>query len=308
MKKKIIDIVFVILCVSAGIWFILFGVFGKINIFDIKLSDYKTEHKFYDFSDNQEQNVQDLYSVIKEKDKEIQLLNKKLLEKQNKINELLNKNENTQTRKFNIKSKIEDTNIPDYINKFNSENMVEINAGDFVYGHPDSEKKVYLDTFYIDVYEVSNKHYKKFNSNHTYLKENADKPVIGITYYEALAYAKWRGCRLPTEQEWEKAARGFQGNVYPWGNQFDSEYCNTLENHNFDFVDVKSFEKGRSPFGIYNMSGNVWEWTSTKNADKYIIKGGSCLNDKTYAKTYSKMFLKPETKNSAVGFRCVRDE
>jgi iron(II)-dependent oxidoreductase len=185
--------------------------------------------------------------------------------------------------------------------------MIKIPEGEFYFSK--ENRKIRLDGFYIDAYEVSNKDYAEFNPNHKYEKEDAFKPVSGISYYDAEAYAVWRGCRLPTEEEWEKAARGTDTRIYPWGNVFEKNFCNTIESELFDFVNVNAYETGISPYGCYNMSGNVSEWTSTKSADKpehHIIKGGSNLNSKDFAQNVSRQELHDLSQFSSVGFRCVK--
>jgi len=107
-------------------------------------------------------------------------------------------------------------------------------------------------------------------------------PVFGINWHDANAYCAWRSARddleyrLPTEQEWEKAARGLDGGAFPWGDRFDPARLNSHDLGPFDTVPVGSFPAGASPFGVLDAAGQVYEWTSTLGAaGRYVVKGGS---------------------------------
>lgn len=226
--------------------------------------------------------------------------------------------------------------------------MVLVPAGEFIMGTdsrlPDEgpQHKVYLDSFYIDIFEVTNLQYKKFNNetkrrspqhfrNRTYPQGKADHPVTYVSWEDANAYCQWAGKRLPTDQEWEKAARGTNGQIFPWGNEFDVTRANTpLRWQQIgafgDTTPVGSFKEGVSPYGVYDMSGNVWEWTaswykaypgnkvaSESYGERYkTLKGGSWFDCSFYncgisAPVFNRAFFSIRTKNDSFGFRCAKD-
>ena len=196
---------------------------------------------------------------------------------------------------------------------------------------------VNLAPFFIDETEVTNAQFKKFLDATGYRPKNpenflkhwpggqmpedaADNPVVYIDIDDARAYAKWAGKRLPDEPEWQLAAQGTDGRTWPWGDRFDPNKCNTTGDRT---VPVKSFPEGRSPYGCYNMTGNVWEWTESFRDDGHtrfvMIRGGSYFNAKG-----SKWYVEggPQPCNShakfilmwpgldrcaTIGFRCVVD-
>ena len=226
--------------------------------------------------------------------------------------------------------------------------MVLIPAGPFTMGSDDRlpdegpQHRVDLPAYKIDRYEVTNLQYKQFIDdtghsspdhfvNRTFPEGKADHPVTNVTWYDARDYCGWAGKRLPTEQEWEKAARGTDGRWFPWGNEFDIEKANTPQRwhvleHDGDTTPVGSFPAGKSPYGLMDMSGNVWEWTAswykphpgnhriTQNyGEKYkVLKGGSWWDCSFYrcgisAPTFNRSFFLQRTKNKSFGFRCAKD-
>ena len=219
--------------------------------------------------------------------------------------------------------------------------MALIPAGDFIMGADDWWPKSQprhtqrLSAFYLDKYEVTNSRYKAFVDATGRLapthwaggsippgKEN--HPVVYVTWADADAFCKWEGKRLPTEVEWEKAARGPEGNTFPWGDKFDRNKGNTPQYGNEDTMPVGSFENGKSYYGIYDMAGNAFEWTENwfkpyagnnhpdeNYGEKYkVLKGGSWY-DCTYYKcgisapAFNRIFFHPMTKNNNFGFRCA---
>jgi len=226
--------------------------------------------------------------------------------------------------------------------------MVLIPGGEFIMGTNDRlpdespEYHVTLPAYYIDKYEVTNLQYKQFIDatnrkspehfrNRTFPDGKADHPVTNVTWFDADAYCKWRGERLPTEEEWEKAARGKTGRPYPWGDNFEVTRANTPQRWQMldqpgDTTPVGSFPSGVSPYGIYDMSGNVWEWTAswytphpgnthiTENyGEKYkVLKGGSWWDCTFYkcgisAPSYNRSFFLQSTENKSFGFRCAKN-
>ncbi|MCP4104863.1 MAG: SUMF1/EgtB/PvdO family nonheme iron enzyme [Desulfobacteraceae bacterium] len=212
--------------------------------------------------------------------------------------------------------------------------MVEVAAGEFLFGE-DKQKDRIDEAFSIDVYPVTNAQYEKFireggyenddywsdEGNRWKTKENVahpklwkdekwnppGNPVVGVSYYEAEAYAKWAGKRLPTEKEWERTARGTDGRVYPWGDEFDKERCNTLESGIGGTTRVTRYPNGVSPTGCYDMAGNVWEWTSSDYDEKSkVLRGGSWFNYRGLARCLNRGRYFPYNRNNDVGFRCAR--
>lgn len=173
--------------------------------------------------------------------------------------------------------------------------------------------KLYLDGFWIDKYEVSNKEFAEFDENYIF-KESEDYLPATVTWEEANAYCNWIGKRLPLEEEWEKAARGETGNIYPWGNDWDPSKCNALSSRGEKtgskfHVTVDSFPNGVSPYGCYNMGGNVWEWTDTDyplEINHKISKGGSSsTGGESLSACSSRYKFIITNRHQAIGFRPV---
>jgi len=168
--------------------------------------------------------------------------------------------------------------------------MILVPAGEFLMGSDpkrDSEAesreqpqlRLTLPAYYIGLYPVTNRQYAKFiqETGHrppdhadygsaiwrgkTYPPEKADHPVVCVSWDDANAYAKWSGLRLPSEAEWEKAARGTDGRIYPWGDAWATDRCRFDGNKGSEQTcAVWEYPSGTSPYGALNMSGNVWEW------------------------------------------------
>jgi len=164
-------------------------------------------------------------------------------------------------------------------------------------------KVVRLHDFYIDKHPVTNEQYAEFilDTNYSppelwndskYADHKARHPVTGVSWDDVQRYCQWRSIkaqcqvRLPTEQEWEKAARGPYGFRYPWGNEFEGQYCNVGQGPPGDTNRVDNFPQGISPYGCWDMCGNVWEWTDLWFSEKeniIVLKGGSYYFDEEFA-------------------------
>ena len=223
------------------------------------------------------------------------------------------------------------------------QDMVLIPAGEFLMGTDDrirDEKPlyvVYINSFFIDKFEVTNENYKKFVDatgrpapdnwqGNNYSPEKRKHPVVFVDWIDADAYCRWMGKRLPRETEWEKAARGTDGSIYPWGNKWDINKSNNPLSGHGGTMEIGSFEAGKSPYGLYDMSGNVWEWiddyylphpgsnyVSPEFGTKYrMLKGGSWFDCSFYtcgisSPSFNRSFFDQYTKNDSFGFRCAAD-
>ena len=203
--------------------------------------------------------------------------------------------------------------------------MALIPIGQFLYGN--SNERISLPAFYMDKYEVTVGQYARYlqttgrkEPEYWDLRKQIDaesRPVIGIDWYDAYAYCRHYDKRLPTEQEWEKAARGIDGRLYPWGNaEPTSQHANygkaddmRLNFYQTHLTAVGSYEKGKSPFGIYDLTGNVWEWTGSD--DLYGLKevrGGSWHSKPGASdlRSATQNVVEPSFHSAVSGFRCVQ--
>jgi formylglycine-generating enzyme required for sulfatase activity len=214
------------------------------------------------------------------------------------------------------------------------------------------QHQVYLDAFWIDQTEVTNAMFATF-LNVTGIQKREEKnwlnlnvtdpkigqegeqwvpkagyenhPVVNVTWYGAEAYCKWAGRRLPTEAEWEKAARGTDGQLYPWGN--DDPTCDLTNYDNWCWVrhttPVGSYPEGQSPYGALDMSGNVWELvadfyaadyyanspernpTGPVTGEAHVVRGGSFIMHEINVRAARRADYLPNSSSSNVGFRCA---
>lgn len=229
--------------------------------------------------------------------------------------------------------------------------MAAIPEGEFWMGRDGMEAlederprhKVWLDSYSIDIYEVTTSRYARFlaASGRTppwmwetvKLEIHGDRPVIGMDWEDADAYCQWAGRRLPTEAEWEKAARGTDERLYPWGNQVPTAaLANFALGSRFSYsqalMPVGHYQNVKSPYGLYDMAGNVWEWVQDWYEGRYyersaernpqgpehgqfkVLRGGAWSELPKYLLTYGRFKLPLKTRNSYTGFRCAqsRDE
>lgn len=208
--------------------------------------------------------------------------------------------------------------------------------------YPDEEPAhlVELDAFFIDKFEVTTSLYRSFMNKSgrarprfwtdTIPVSQGEKPVVGVTWKAAQAYCGWAGKRLPTEAEWEKAARGTDGRLYPWGNE-----APTKRHANFDkccdfqdygvLTNVGSLRAGSSPYGAYDMAGNVWEWVADWYDENYygvspdrnpkgpsqgkykVIRGGSWDDESRFLRASDRYVRDPWDGFNFIGFRCAQD-
>jgi serine/threonine-protein kinase len=225
--------------------------------------------------------------------------------------------------------------------------MSLVPAGSFTFGDASAEspnplRTASLPAFYMDATEVSNVDYKRFCDatgrpypetppwDPNYFTAQSGYPVVNVTLVDAQAYAAWAGKRLPTEEEWEKAARGSDGRRYPWGDTPPMAAQANLGGAADGFeqaAPVEAFAAWASPYGIRNLAGNVWEWTTSRYpattkertemktllpeaaGDWYVIKGGSFApqTEELWLRAYMRRGMPAAGKSPYIGFRCVKN-
>jgi len=185
-------------------------------------------------------------------------------------------------------------------------------------------RSVFLPAFQIDKYEVSNADYGAFVqatgrnppshwNGRSPSPEIADHPVVNVTHEDAKAYARWVGKRIPTADEWEKAARGADARIYPWGNTFVVGHCNTDETGIDETRKVDAFPRDESPYGVIGMAGNAAEWTSsvedsTVGNEMHVVCGGSWFESGTIVSiaSFRRTAVGNNVMRADMGFRCAK--
>ena len=205
------------------------------------------------------------------------------------------------------------------------------------YDNERPQREVFLDAFYIDQLEVTNSQYKKFLSETGYVPKRyldrppfnvPDLPAIVLEWEDAVAYAEWAGKRLPTEAEWEKASRGTDGRIWPWGSEWDGSKLSGndgtgLEDGYKETAPVGQFPQGASPFGALDMAGNIWEWVADwyepdyythapnrnpkgpETGDGHVLKGGGWAENLDFTRCANRLGGNPGS--LLRGFRCAMD-
>jgi iron(II)-dependent oxidoreductase len=228
--------------------------------------------------------------------------------------------------------------------QFNEREMVRIAAGRFIMGsnlpgfdEENPERRVQLGGYFIDRYEVTNLQYKDFIDvtghrppihwrNRTFPEGRlANHPVVNVSWHDAREFAEWVGARLPTEAEWEKAARGMDERPYPWGTRFaEGERCN-CNNFIGMTTPVDEFPDGRSPYGVWDMVGNAYEWCwdyfdedyykyspnsnprGPEGGQERVVRGGSFAETRAAVRTTHRTGMSEASTKETVGFRLALD-
>ncbi|HJS74434.1 MAG TPA: SUMF1/EgtB/PvdO family nonheme iron enzyme [Vicinamibacteria bacterium] len=177
---------------------------------------------------------------------------------------------------------------------------IAIAGSEILMGEP-LAARVRVAPFYLQPREVTNGEYRRFDPSHE-PGAPADHPVVNVSWYDAMAYAAWLGGTLPSEPQWELAARGASGRMYPWGNERPSR-ARANYDHTGGTMPVGSFPEGATPERIDDLAGNVWEWCRDSLPNARVLKGGSFFNDETFLVASARNSLHPEGRGTVVGFR-----
>lgn len=193
--------------------------------------------------------------------------------------------------------------------------MVLVDQGVFLAG-PTAEP-VWLSAFWIDVHPVTNADYQRFTSatghqppahwaDGRFPDQIANHPVVHVTWRDATAYATWANKQLPSAHQWEKAARGTKGTTYPWGDQKTPFKCNVRESGVGTTTLVDCYRSGVSPYGVYDLCGNTWEWCSTTTTgNRHVLKGAAFTSPFSRAIPSAFNDADAAMSDDDTGFRCV---
>jgi formylglycine-generating enzyme required for sulfatase activity len=240
------------------------------------------------------------------------------------------------------------TPAPTEITDAQGVNMILVPEGKFILGsnignfNERPVQEVQLDAFYMDLYEVTNAAYQacvdtgectppglnalgQYLTNYYDDPQYGDFPVVYVNWFQARSYCEWRGAQLPSEAQWEKAARGTDGFTYPWGPYITCNRANFGGCINLTSA-VGSFPEGASTYGVHDLAGNVWEWVADWYSDTYyqsspfpsnppgpaagqfrVLRGGSFVDDENSQRSFYRHRELPENFNWNIGFRCARD-
>ena len=221
---------------------------------------------------------------------------------------------------------------------------VEIPAGPFIYGEKEEQQEIHLERFHISRYPITNAQYQTFTNDVGYHEERwwqdlnkpelkksrwdqPNRPRTDVDWYEAVAFSRWlsgqlnQPIRLPTEQEWEKAARGTDGRQYTWGDDYSNGYANVDESRQKgeylqQTTAVGLYPHDKSPYGVRDMAGNIWEWCLNKgehpeqiepdaSGDWRVLRGGSWVDDPEVARAAYRSRGLPVNRDGSRGFRVV---
>jgi len=205
--------------------------------------------------------------------------------------------------------------------------MADVPGGEFQRG--EERESTYAMAYRICRYPVTNGQYARFLAKNpqypvpyldevwaepynwdprqrTYPEGKANHPAVLVSWEDALAYCEWAGVRLPTEEEWEKAARGKDGRIYPWGDDFDPQRANVRESRIGSTTPVGIYPDGASPYGLLDCAGNVWEWTTSQEGEnQFVIRGGSWNFYARDARCFASEISHPGNRSNRIGFRVV---
>ncbi len=220
--------------------------------------------------------------------------------------------------------------------------LVEIPAGPFTMGRdggPADESpahQVDLPAYLIEIFEVTNAQFAAFVEETGYVTEaeqggstgwqafaagKDNHPVVKVSWNDAAAYCAWAGRRLPTEAEWEKAARGPESLLYPWGNDWNPDNANVKAAGFRGTTPVGTFAAGTSPYDVFDLAGNVWEWTAdwyqpypgNNTPDEFygekfkVLRGGGWFDEPDQVLAANRSSTSPQAANDDIGFRCAAD-